>query len=403
MVDAGPHVDTASGARLTPLAILLLASACGETSGARDQHTVQFEDRAQLPTTSETWLFVIDGRDAAEASDLRARFSKEFEEKNSRICDQLDPVGLSPVHRVGVVAFPSPGGTRLVGPGDGPDLLYATNTLTEDGLVRWGASVSNAITSTETPAAANAILATLADSLALLSGTRAPASSAEEVLAQLARPTEFLHVTLVSSTDDESEAEPGTFAITALEPLGTFGMVVVVDAVVPTEMEGPCIATCKPTPRFAAWEAASVDVELTIWQPDDMGSLVNRPSCGSGGRRCVEVPKVLPGGQAACRLFVESPAPCIEDFGWSETALDDGSTDTACEVRQLSGQALVSCQADLSCASCEPGFCFTQVPEVARPCPDYGLAAFPRVVVSDLGRLPGDVFTKVHLVCDAEP
>jgi hypothetical protein len=67
-----------------------------------------------------------------------------------------------------------------------------------------------------------------------------------------------------------------------------------------------------------------------------------------------------------------------------------------CEMRQLEGAALESCRHDLSCAGCEPGYCFSAIESLVAGCEMRGKVASPRFV-NGAANVPS---RKVYIYCD---
>jgi len=88
-------------------------------------------------------------------------------------------------------------------------------------------------------------------------------------------------------------------------------------------------------------------------------------------------------GQRACRImgYTNAETDCPAQFGWMDPQSAQGAREPsvveresggaepelmrACELVQLEGEALTSCESELSCAGCAPGWCFRQ-PELSE-------------------------------------
>lgn len=364
--------------------VACVASGCG---GEAENGTTagRFEERVGVSLSSETWVFVVDAAGTAAAGELRGQFAARFEDVGAEVCDR-DPADWNPMRRVGAVVRASRQSEPLdlMGPLDDASLVVSSNRATSDDLRAWSTAVANAIVSVPPATGPNTVLATLNDALSLLSGGRAPASASEQTLVQETASTSTLVIALLSSREDESPLEPEAYAIRVLEPLSHFDFVVVLEAVVPRAE--PCADSCGASPRFQAWQAASTGgIELTTW-PSEGSDLLDSPPCGTSIPACIPEPRALPDGSVACRVYVEGPTdlPCSEGLGWLPA--DDAMG--TCEVRQLEGSARRSCETDLQCTECEPGFCFTTVPELASECLAQGKARFPRIIAGGAGSPP---------------
>jgi hypothetical protein len=94
-------------------------------------------------------------------------------------------------------------------------------------------------------------------------------------------------------------------------------------------------------------------------------------------------------GAAVCRITATYSGgdPCPTEVGWLDpmgadgvrapSIAQDGASDTrTCEIQQLDGAALASCQSTLDCSDCIPGWCATQVPDL-RSSKYCGSGQFP--------------------------
>lgn len=69
-----------------------------------------------------------------------------------------------------------------------------------------------------------------------------------------------------------------------------------------------------------------------------------------------------------------------------------------CEIPQLEGPAGESCQHELDCTDCQPGWCATEVPELLNACETSPPFPFRFVLGA-----PAVGSFSVHILCDADP
>jgi len=381
----------------------LLPIACGGAAEDPPEESV-FESRSVDGVYDQVSLFVVDDREDAAAEELRRRYADEFVEvfAGAAAASSCDPAGWHRRHDFVVVAYPSSDGdVRLVGPSERPELAINTGLVTEEGLAAWGEAVHRALTEPPPPVApAPALLSTLFDTATLLAGTRSPESAAEDALVQSVASTVGLAWRLLAATEDASAGEPGDYVLRTLESLGRFHSVVGVDVILPASGSEDCGSDCPVTPRFEAWRQQLGTYLTRSWRPGDEGSLVSRLVGGRCSHRCLDLPPKLRNGPFTCRLFVRPREPgCPESLGWAAPDPQVTVEEPLCEVRLLEGAALESCETDIYCADCEPGYCFPRVAYWGTHCTDQGLPNWPRVVAG-VGPNEPEEF---RLVCEADP
>jgi hypothetical protein len=210
-------------------------------------------------------------------------------------------------------------------------------------------------------------------------------------------PREQLVVAVVSASEDASPESPEAYAVVSGEPVGRFAKYFVDAAVAPAVESDDCGVACPATPRFQAWADASDGVPLETWAPGDKGPLSGGLSAPLCTPHCVDAPPEPP---ANCRLFVfpRDAGVCPAELGWFRPEPPLAGDESSCEVRALDGGALESCRTDLSCADCEPGYCFTDVPDLASACTAKGKLTFPRVIA---GTGPNEP-ERFRLVCQVD-
>jgi hypothetical protein len=113
--------------------------------------------------------------------------------------------------------------------------------------------------------------------------------------------------------------------------------------------------------------------------------------------RCIDLP---PDPGWSCCLFVSArqPGVCPDELGWFPPDPPLTGDDASCEVRALTDDALESCRTDLACTDCEPGYCFTEVPELSSECSANGQLTFPRVIAGEGPNEP----LRFRLVCQPQ-
>jgi hypothetical protein len=403
-------------APLRPLTALCLLSAACSGNGTGDPPAgsgKQFNViLPTLATETEIWLFVVDDAPDAAGVALRERFLSAFVAKQTDLSQSWcarDPEAWRPLDRRAVIALPSASGTaRFHGPDTVPELALQTRQPTSAALQTWSQTIAATVEAhIAGEGAQNAVLSTLTDGIALLSGERSPSSTAEADLvasASITEPLVALVLVVVTGHEDQSEAEPVDYA---LSNLAGDAVVAVEQLVLPAaDPTVPCDGVRATTARYDAWLAASNLSSPGTWSVGDDCPLVvagDAVECFPSARCIDGTPLSLADGRAACRLYAQtSQASCPAELGWFEpespVASDWSGTDAGriCEVRQLEAMALEACQT-LECSGCTAGFCFTEVSEFAVSCTDPADSLLR--LVGGAGR---DADGPMRLVCDAE-
>jgi hypothetical protein len=371
---------------LTALALEMAMGCGGAAADRQPEPTPQFE-KVLIRSVNAPFVFVLVVDDRGDSESLRRAIGEAFARVATRqlefprACEPpYDPGRWDPVDWSVVVVRPNaPQGVRYVTPADNPDLAWKTNFGTaREPHARFVAAVRSTLEPSSTdPTARVRVLEAFADIQRLVQGLSRPLIlEGEQVLSLLDANT--LTMTLVASAaDDQSPLAPADYAVK------TRGQHYVYDVIAPRRTPGDTtycsIDATETTERFGEWfEHGDYYVNtleawpcagLTIF---DIGTGDCKPSCVD------RMPELDAAGSAACRVLVEVPASeeCPEQRGWFETASEPvaarelGWNDPmrVCEVRQLEGESLRSCQTDFSCAACGPGWCWTTVPELAHRC-----------------------------------
>jgi hypothetical protein len=322
-----------------------------------------------------------------------------------------DPAVWLPIDRSVVITHPSAGaGARFSSPATDPALRWRENNQSSAGRAAWLTAVRQALEAQ--PAAVGApfqALAAFHDTSTLLHGTRQPATVEEQsllaALPDTAEDAPYIPVSVAVATEDESsgaasqymDQQPDALIVPAANP-ATAG---------PT---GACVPVREgATPRYEGWT-----VSKQLW-PCVAPALFTTESSDSVPR-CLSRPlAMLANGQAACVASVSyhGTEPCPADHGWLDPVgpngvraarVDHSATgDTrVCEVQQLDGAALASCQSSLACTDCQPGWCATTVPELI---PDKDCAPgahYPpfRFVLGAGTRIDPTQAAEITIVCD---
>jgi hypothetical protein len=396
---------------------LQMAIACGGAAADRQpEPTSQFE-KVFIRSVDVPLVFVLVVDDRSEAEPLRRAIAEAFDRVATKQLElpragcepSYDPGRWDPVDWSVVVVRPNaPEGVRYVTPADNPDLAWKTNFGTDrEAHARFTAAVRSTLEpSTADSTARVRVLEAFADVQRLVQGLAPPLIlESEQVLSLLDAnsPTQTL---VASAADDQSPLAPADYVIEKRE------LRVVADVIAPRRTPDDA-TTCvigadETTERIGAWlEHGRYVNTLQAWPCPalaifDHWSVACKPNCVD------RMPEIDAAGSAACRVLVEILASeeCPERLGWFETTLEpvaasklglDGVAMRVCEVRQLEGESLRSCQADFSCAACAPGWCWTTVPELAYSCEAGVPYAFRFPHGADFG--PSGVW---RIICDSK-
>jgi hypothetical protein len=351
------------------------------TNDAGSSRPVGTQSFVTLVPRSEVWLVVVD--DTPNAQGLREALADRFDDYDAEAsgsgCDGLpDPARWSPTDRSLVVVRPSQSGpARFESPATVPALHWQASHVTSADRLTWLSAVRAALTRQVPSGPTLPLLEATAASVALLDGDRSPANDDEFALLQSVPFDADRALVVASASEDQSPLAPSAYGLPDLENAGTSFYSLIVGA------NSSCTA---PTPRLGNW------AEM---ERDELPSKVQLWPCAPGleplwdffcdgvevGLPNNEV-KLAANGFAECSVTSEVPAgeACPAEYGWLDPIGADGtrsprlsSTATglvrACEIEQLTGAALAGCRSSYTCADCEPGWCFTDVPELTKDSP----------------------------------
>ena len=359
------------------LLALVVASVTCMACGSADNASVSGDGSAQQLTLSfapavsvETLAFVVD--DTVQGAALRTALADAFAkldtviaEKSSSCAAPPDPAAWRPIDRSVVIVHPSArGDARFSSPANLPALRWHEANRSELGRSAWLAAVKEALAAS--PAADGApfqALATFADANALLMGTRSATTDGERaLLAALPPGPSVLPISLAVATEDASPDDPSQY-------LGQFPFIAVLPATTPM----PDVS-CSRTLGAATSRYRGIGGGAQLWpctQPDFFDVLDS--DCTF---TCLPRPIATTDQGAVCVVTgrFDGTAPCPTDLGWLDpmsasgraARVDhtSGGDQRVCEVQQLVGDALTSCQQDLACTDCTPGWCATEVPSL---------------------------------------
>ncbi|MFZ5892873.1 MAG: hypothetical protein ACOY0T_17565 [Myxococcota bacterium] len=363
---------------------LTLLFGCGSGSSygdAPEGESIQVSlDITLGPPEAEVSVVVLDDREGAD--DLRQLAAIQLESWAARVlsgvrpCLPNDPARTSPVDHSLVVVHPSASGeARLVGPSVEPSLRWREADATPAGRLAF-VNAANAAFGAVHAGAPYSPLAAAQSIVELVSGKRAPDSSAESALLASLPSKRTVKLLLLSAHEDESPGEPEAYTVNTSD--------VVLDSLLlpsaePSATPPTCAASQTPsTPRFNAWRTAR-GVSSLLWPCVSLSLF--QPAEATCSKRCVSWrPLKEDDGRATCRLLIDAATEsCDPAFGWLDPLGDGGerrpqrrteggSVISTCEIQQLSGAALASCRESLSCSDCQPGWCATQVPDLLDDC-----------------------------------
>ena len=134
-----------------------------------------------------------------------------------------------------------------------------------------------------------------------------------------------------------------------------------------------------PDTRLGRWAAAPGNfVEAKPWacKTLEVFEPLLHNTCAP---RCLSrAPELDAAGRATCRIIARTNEDrCPDEFGWLDPLdpetqyrqpVEDADGSQYCEIRQLEGAALDSCRTSLECEACEPGWCWTELPELRVDC-----------------------------------
>lgn len=355
---------------LSLLLMLSFVAGCGDDSASSDtddagpvrQGSVEFYQPAR--GVPQVQLIVVDDTPDQEGRDLRASVAGAFVDNydSSRVNAEesctppADPARPSLVRRFAIVVGASASGDAGVHSfAEDAELSWIADERTDADASRWSAAVAAAIEGSEaTQPGMHEPLAVAAHWVRLLAREVEPRTEPERaVLAALPARVD-VEPFLASTREDQSPLPAADYRFDSTESCGGGG-------------------ACVAEPQGYAQD------------PRHFFDAGYFRDCGA---RCSDDKPVKDdAGAVECRVLVAAlhVQECDESLGWRETSLQSDALEQwakgvtsdfrICEVAQLEGAALSSCQNELSCADCTPGFCITSVPELVSDCSH--LAPFP--------------------------
>ena len=325
--------------------------------------------------TSRTTLLIIDDVPSTAGATLRETSVDELRESLHQVvetawgsCSSGDPAEDHYTDERVVVAFPSAPKLTLLGPDSLPGLAWITETTQHEEVEAMAKATSAALGArlaqggeTYQP------IRTATNATELLLGLRAPTTADEQALLGALDPRSYVRVLVASTRDDE-----GADTVESLK--SAWSTIESKSRLVDRVVVGP----------FDQCAASEHGHGARLFEWGEHGRGQTRPwPCATpwferwSPGRCV--PSCLPesiteleSGVLACRIWVDQldPAGCDpvrgrRDPEGAATWVDfDGETLRRCELVQLTGLALTSCQSDLGCKGCQAGWCATKVPEL---------------------------------------
>ncbi|HVY30139.1 MAG TPA: hypothetical protein VHB79_26460 [Polyangiaceae bacterium] len=355
---------------LTVLSALSLLAGCGGDSASGDaedadpvrQGSVEFYQPARgVPQVA---LIVVDDSPDQEGRDLRASVAGAFVESydSSRVnavescTPPADPARPSLVRRFAIVVGASGVGEAGVHSfADDDELSWIADERSDADASRWSNAVAAAIEGTETTQPDVYQPLALAEHwVRLLARETEPRTERERAVLEALPARVDVEPFLASTREDQSPLPAADYRLDSSESCSGGG-------------------ACVAEPQSYAQDPRHFF---------DAGFFQDCSARCGGGQ-----PLKDDTGAVECRVLLAAlhVQECDESLGWQETSLrsdaleqwaEGAATDfRICEVAQLEGAALRSCQNELSCADCTPGFCSTSVPELVSDCAH--IAPFP--------------------------
>jgi hypothetical protein len=290
-----------------------------------------------------------------------------------------DPAAFHAIDWAALVVHPSAEGDRVyTSPAQDPALRWSAEQRTDAGRAAWTAAIRDALTPSDVPSGPFAALAAFQRAASLVSKQRTPASPAEqELLSSLPSSADTALIVAIAH-EDESSGLPADYAVQFASGGSTLLTSLTVPALEPGAAAPVCTFGTQPAPtRLGEWLLAQQADFWASWPCTGLSldvGLISDFACDGG---CVNWRPIEDGdGSAECIVRIETgAAECDPQIGWLDPLGSDGvrraevtttssGTQRTCEIQQLTGSALQSCQQSLECRECSPGWCVTQVAEI---------------------------------------
>lgn len=381
----------------------LLVLGCLGCSEKQPTPTVpEFEDYRLIDESVERFvlLLLIDDTDAVESAAFRDSYLQKLTDtiRNVQPCGRKvyppDPAAWCEMQwQLVVIHASDTSSSRLRGPSAVPAFKL-------QGVVAPGATEIEAVASAlldevhshvSSPSAPFLALESAYDALALLKGWTRPVYAEEANLLAALGEFDLSELIVAAARDDESPGQLENYAASSKASWETSpGFVVNSIVLARNDDSNSCTGGIEQYARFNQWSNLLLPMYgIEAWP--------SRPDCqpmeifrypGHDPKYCTGYsPALDESGTAKCRMFVKRPNDgiCPPELGWLyprepvERFEYDSEGTEYCEVSQLTGQALASCQNDINCTDCTPGFCFTKVPALTDYCTNQGQFPFPRI------------------------
>lgn len=304
------------------------------------------------------WVVVVDDTPTPDGLDLRSQVAEQLIGWADAY-HSWDPGVYTPQHiEVLIIGASDPLSARH--PGNHSALRLVSKNATSANSASWENAIADGIrsvvTSEQRPAT---LLSSLEYWVNVLDGSTSPPDEAAATFVSELPERMWVNVFILSTRDDES-------------PNASVSRFYLRDARVP-------ITTC--TNEYSKIYHAS-DSRLSEVSANLISAcqpwFFRRGGVADGGYSCEEGTLARrENGQVACRVhaFIDIEQECPAEFGFVDPVNADGSrvpeivelidrgptlTRRKCEVLQLEGAALSSCQSELACSDCLPGWCFRE-------------------------------------------
>lgn len=354
--------------RITTCALIGMGVACGNDQTSRQEVSEDPTER-QATLSSRTsiaspllWVFLVDDAPTDHARSVRKTIADQIigwlDQRRSESCVGADDVSVYWPVSLKVLIVPSSDPRDALHGGIVPDLDLHEANGTSDTAALWESTVASSIQNLESDTFGdNDLFSSAVYWHEVLRAERLPDREEDSRFLSTIDENTYVEVFVATSRDDSSRADfhPLDFGSPS-PPEWRVQVSPSTDCSSPRELEFP---------HIAEWSTR-------IYCDEPL--LQYGLACDFGLDCISEPPITLADGQAACRIlaYADPSLTCPRELGWLDPKDIGGerkpllAPDPAnehlgerrvCEIEQLSEQALRSCQTDIDCEDCVPGWC----------------------------------------------